>query len=161
MSKIYDFKVVNAKSEEVELQQFKGKVMLIVNTASKCGFTPQYDDLQKLYTEYHDQGLEILAFPCDQFAHQEPGDNASIQEFCKLNYGLTFPVFGKIKVNGEDEHPLYKHLKKEKGSIFGSKIKWNFTKFVVDRKGNVVKRYAPTIKPLDMKKDIEQLLLQK
>lgn len=161
MSKIYDFKVPNAKNEEVELNKYKGKVMLIVNTASKCGLTPQYDDLQKLYNEYHEQGLDILAFPCDQFANQEPGDNASIQEFCKINFGLTFPVFGKIKVNGDEEHPLYTYLKKEKGSIFGSKIKWNFTKFVVDRNGNVIKRYAPTVKPLDMKKDIEQLLAQR
>lgn len=158
MSKIYDINVTNAKNEDVKLKQFQGKVMLIVNTASKCGFTPQYDDLQKLYESYHDNGLEILAFPCDQFAHQEPGDNAAIQEFCRVNYGLTFPVFGKINVNGENEHPLYTYLKKEKGSIFGSKIKWNFTKFLVDGNGNVIKRYAPTVKPLDMKKDIESLL---
>lgn len=158
MSKIYDIKVTNAKNQEVSLGDYKGKALLIVNTASKCGFTPQYEDLQKLYEEFHDKGLEILAFPCDQFAHQEPGDNAAIQEFCKINYGLTFPVFGKINVNGEETHPLYKYLKSKKSSILGSKIKWNFTKFIVDKSGNVVKRYAPTVKPLDMKSDIEKIL---
>ena len=158
MSNIYDIKVLNSKNQEVSLSEYKGKALLIVNTASKCGFTPQYEDLQKLYDEYHDKGLEILAFPCDQFAHQEPGDNGAIQEFCKINYGLTFPVLGKVNVNGSDAHPLYKHLRAKKGSLLGNKIKWNFTKFTVDRDGNVVKRYAPTVKPLSMKSDLEKLL---
>lgn len=158
MSKIYDFNVPNSKNQDVSMKDYEGKVLLIVNTASKCGFTPQYEDLQKLYDEYNDKGLEILAFPCDQFANQEPGTNEDIQEFCKLNFGLTFPVLGKINVNGEASHPLYQYLKKEKGSLFGSNIKWNFTKFIVDKKGTVVKRYAPTVKPLSMKADIEKLL---
>lgn len=158
MSKIYDFKVPNSKNEQVSLKNYEGKTLLIVNTASKCGFTPQYEDLQKLHDEYNDKGLEILAFPCDQFANQEPGDNDSIQEFCQINYGLTFPVFGKINVNGDDAHPLYKYLKSEKGGLLGSKIKWNFTKFIVDKNGNVTKRYASTVKPLSMKSDIESLL---
>jgi glutathione peroxidase len=158
MSKIYDLKVLNGKNKEVALSEYTGKTLLIVNTASKCGLTPQYEELQKLYDAYHEKGLEILAFPCDQFANQEPGDNAAIQEFCQINYGLTFPVFGKIKVNGTETHPLFAYLKSETKSLFGSKIKWNFTKFLVDKNGKVIKRYAPTIKPLDMKADIEQLL---
>lgn len=158
MSEIYNYEVLNAKNEAVSLGAYEGKALLIVNTASKCGFTPQYEDLQKLYNEYHKEGLEILAFPCDQFGNQEPGDNEDIQSFCQINYGLSFPVFGKIEVNGEGAHPLYKYLKGEKGGLLGSNIKWNFTKFLVDRKGNVVKRYAPTVKPLSMESDIKKIL---
>lgn len=158
MSKFYDFNVKNSKNEDVSLKDYEGKAVLVVNTASKCGFTPQYEDLQKLYDQYHQEGLEILAFPCDQFGHQEPGGNDEIQSFCQINYGLTFPVFGKIDVNGDSAHPLYKYLKGEKGGLLGSKIKWNFTKFLVDRNGDVVKRFAPTVKPLDMEADIKKLL---
>jgi len=159
MNKIYEYKVENSSGEEIGLNIYEGKVMLIVNTASKCGFTPQYEDLQKLYDEYNKKGLEILAFPCNQFAKQESGTNDEIQTFCKKNFGLTFPVFGKIEVNGPDAHPLYKYLKNQKsGGLFGRGIKWNFTKFLVDKQGNVIKRFGPTVKPLSMKGDIEKLL---
>lgn len=159
MSKLYDFNVEDTKGVNVKLEQFKGKPMIIVNTASKCGFTPQYEDLQKLYEEFHEEGLEILAFPCNQFAKQESGSNSEIQEFCQVNYGLTFPVYGKLDVNGKSAHPLYQYLKSEQGGgLLGKRIKWNFTKFLVDREGNVVKRYAPTVKPLDMKEDLIKLM---
>lgn len=159
MSKIYDYTVKDSKGNDVQLKDYAGKAVIIVNTASKCGFTPQYEDLQKLYDEYHDKGLEILAFPCNQFGKQEAGSNDQIQEFCQINYGLTFPVMGKINVNGKDADPLYDHLKSEKkGGILGKNIKWNFTKFLVDREGNVVERFAPTVKPLDMKDKIEEIL---
>jgi len=159
MNKIYEFKVKNSKNKEVSLEDYKGKVMLIVNTASKCGFTPQYEELQKLYDDYNKDGLEILAFPCNQFAKQESGTNEEIQEFCQLNFGLTFPVMAKIDVNGENADPLFKYLKNEKGGgLLGKAIKWNFTKFLVDRNGKVVKRFASAVKPLDMKDDIESLI---
>ncbi len=159
MSKIYDYTVKDSKGNDVQLKDYAGKAVIIVNTASKCGFTPQYEDLQKLYDEYHAQGLEILAFPCNQFGKQEAGSNDQIQEFCQINYGLTFPVMGKINVNGKDADPLYDYLKSEqKGGILGKNIKWNFTKFLVDREGNVVERFAPTVKPLDMKDKIEEVL---
>lgn len=159
MSKLYDFNVKDSKGNDINLgEKHKGNVMLIVNTASKCGFTPQYEDLQKLYDEYNDKGLDILAFPCNQFGNQEAGTNDEIQEFCQINYGLTFPVMGKIDVNGNNAHPLYNYLKSEKGGLLGSKIKWNFTKFLVDREGNVIKRFASTVKPMDIKSDIEKLL---
>lgn len=159
MSNIYDFKVKDSKGNEIGLDSYKSKVMLIVNTASKCGFTPQYEGLQKLHDQYHQKGLEILAFPCNQFAKQESGSNQEIQEFCQINYGLKFPVMAKIDVNGETADPLYKYLKEEKGGgLLGKAIKWNFTKFLVDKNGKVVKRFASTVKPLEMKKDIEELL---
>ena len=159
MSKIYDFKVIDSNDKEIDLQEYKGKVMLIVNTASKCGLTPQYEGLQDLYDEYHEKGLEILAFPCNQFANQESGSNDEIQNFCQINYGLTFPVMAKIDVNGDDADPLFQYLKEEKGGgLLGKAIKWNFTKFLVDKEGNVVKRFAPTVVPLKLKKDIEQLI---
>ena len=156
--KIYDFKVKTRKGEEVSLNEFKGKVMLIVNTATGCGFTPQYEGLEKLYEEYHEKGLEILDFPCDQFGHQAPGSNDEIHEFCTAKYKTQFDQFAKIEVNGENEDPLYTYLKKEKGGVLGSKIKWNFTKFLVDKEGNVVERYAPTVEPKDIEKDIKKLL---
>ncbi len=159
MSKIYNYKVADAKGSEVNLDKYKGKVMLIVNTASKCGFTPQYKELQELYDNYNEKGLQILAFPCNQFAKQESGSNDEIQQFCQINYGLTFPVFGKLEVNGRSAHPLYQYLRSQKGGvILGNRIKWNFTKFLVDKDGNVIERYSPTTKPLDMKDDIEKLL---
>jgi len=158
MEEIYNFKVNNSLGEEVELSTNKGKVMLIVNTASKCGFTYQYEGLQDLHDLYNKEGLEILAFPCNQFKNQESGTDEEIQSFCQLNYGLKFPVYSKIDVNGDDAHPLYKYLKKQKKGLLGSNIKWNFTKFLVDREGNVVKRFAPTLKPESMKEDIKKLL---
>lgn len=158
MSKIYDFKVKDSKGADVNLADYKGKAVLIVNTASKCGFTPQYEGLQKLYDEYNEKGLEILAFPCNQFGKQEAGSDDDIQSFCQINYGLSFPVMGKIEVNGSGADPLYKYLKSEKGGLLGSKIKWNFTKFLVDKEGNVLKRFASTVKPEDLVSDIKAAL---
>jgi glutathione peroxidase len=158
MSQVYDINVKNSKMKDVSLKSYQGKPMLIVNTASKCGFTSQYEELQKLYDLYHEEGLEILAFPCDQFNNQEPGDNDEIQSFCQLNFGLTFPVFSKIEVNGKNAHPLYQYLKSEKGGIFGNNIKWNFTKFLVDKEGKVIKRYAPTVKPMRIEKNIKKVI---
>lgn len=155
---IYDFVVKNNKGEDVKLEKYKGKVLLIVNTATKCGFTPQYDGLENLYEKYHDRGFEILDFPCNQFASQAPGNDQEIDSFCTLNFGTKFDRFQKIDVNGENEDPLYTFLKKEEGGILGGKIKWNFTKFLVDRDGNVVKRFAPATKPEKIEKDIESLL---
>ena len=133
--------------------------MLIVNTASKCGLTPQFKDLEALYEKYQAQGLMILGFPCNQFLSQDPASNAEISEFCQVNYGVTFPMFAKIEVNGDDTHPLFKHLKEAAPGLLGvNAIKWNFTKFLVDKNGNVIERYAPTTAPLDIAKDIEKLL---
>jgi glutathione peroxidase len=158
MSTFYDFKALNHLGNEVDLKDYKDKVVIVVNTASKCGFTPQYEQLEELYQEYHEKGVEIIAFPCNQFGEQEQGSNDEIQSFCQLNYGLTFPVFSKIEVNGENEHPLYTYLKSEKKGLLGKDIKWNFTKFLIDKNGNVVKRYAPQTNPLKMKSDIEELI---
>ena len=155
---IYDFKVKDVDGVEVSLSSFKGEVLLIVNTATGCGFTPQYEGLENLYKKYQDKGLEILDFPCNQFGHQAPGTNAEIVSFCKMNYGVSFKQFAKIDVNGNNEHPLYTYLKKEKGGFLGNKIKWNFTKFLVDRDGNVVKRFAPTVTPEKIEGNIEELL---
>lgn len=155
----YDFSAKTNMGTEKSMKDYKGKVLLVVNTASKCGFTPQYEELQKLYEEYKDQGFEILAFPCNQFANQEPGDNKEIRSFCKLNYNVTFQLFDKIDVNGKNTHPIYKYLKENVKGLLNSKdIKWNFTKFLVDKNGDVVKRFAPIKKPLSMKKDVEELL---
>ena len=154
----YDFSAKKINGEEVKMEEYKGKVVLIVNTASKCGFTPQFKELEELYKEYKDKGLEILGFPCNQFAHQDPGNNETINEFCTLNYGVTFTMFEKIDVNGDNAHPLYKYLKNEAKGLLGSKIKWNFTKFLVDSNGRVIKRYGSTVKPLSIKADIESLL---
>ena len=158
MESIYDFSVKTAQGSEKTLAEYKGKVLLVVNTASKCGFTPQYADLQRLYDAYHERGLEILAFPCDQFAHQEPGTDAEIQSFCEMNYGVTFPVFAKIEVNGKNAHPLFRYLRKQKNGILGDAIKWNFTKFLVDRQGNFVERYAPAFNPAEIAPELESLL---
>ena len=155
---IYDLKVKDIKNEDVSLADYKGKVLLIVNTATGCGFTPQYEGLEELYKKYSDKGLEILDFPCNQFGHQAPGSNGEIQEFCQLKYDTSFKTFAKIDVNGENEDPLYEYLKNEKGGLAGKKIKWNFTKFLVDSEGNVVKRYAPTTEPKDIEKDIVKVL---
>ena len=155
---LYDFKVLNNKGEEVSLSEFKGKVLLIVNTATGCGFTPQYKGLEELYKKYKGEGFEILDFPCNQFGHQAPGSDEDINSFCTLNYDTTFPRFKKIDVNGENASPLYKWLKKEKGGIFGNAIKWNFTKFLIDRNGNVIERYAPTVSPSKIEGKIKELL---
>ena len=156
--KIYDFTVKGRAGEDVSLADYKGKVLLVVNTATGCGFTPQYEGLQKLYDSHQDKGFEILDFPCNQFANQAPCTNDEIQSFCTLNYGTTFPRFAKIDVNGKNASDLFKFLKKEKGSVLGSSIKWNFTKFLIDREGNVVKRFAPTDTPESIESDILALL---
>ena len=159
INSVYSFNVKNTKGSVLSLSQYEGRVLLIVNTASKCGFTPQYAGLEKLYQNYKEAGLTILAFPCDQFGHQEPGSNEEIQQFCQINYGVSFPVMGKIDVNGENEDPLFTYLKKEAPGILGSEaIKWNFTKFLVDRSGKVVDRFAPNVKPEELTDDIEKLL---
>lgn len=156
---VYDFSATSLDGENVDLSQYKGKVLLIVNVASKCGFTPQYDGLQRLYEEYKDRGFAVLGFPCNQFGRQEPGSADEIKEFCSLTFNVDFPMFEKIDVNGSDAHPLYRFLKSEKPGILGSEaVKWNFTKFLVDRDGQVVKRFAPNDKPEDLKADIEALL---
>ncbi len=154
----YDYSAVKMNGTEVKMDEFAGQVVIVVNTASKCGFTPQFEGLEELYKKYKDKGLVILGFPCNQFAAQDPGDNKEIEGFCKLNYGVTFPMFQKIDVNGDNEHPLYTYLKSEQKGTLGSKIKWNFTKFLIDREGNVVDRYAPTVEPSKMEKDIVKLL---
>lgn len=159
MSTVHDFKAKTIDGKDQKLSDYKGKVMLVVNTASKCGFTPQYKGLEELYKQYKDKGLVVLGFPCDQFGHQEPGDEAEIKNFCSLNYDVSFPMFAKVEVNGDDAHPLYQHLKEEKPGVLGSEgIKWNFTKFLVDKSGKVVKRFAPTDKPASLAKDVEKLL---
>lgn len=160
-TKFYDFKVKNIQGKEVSLEEFKGKTVLVVNTASQCGLTPQYEGLEKLYEKYKDKGLVILGFPCNQFGNQEPGDEKSISEGCLLNYGVTFPMFSKVDVNGNTAHPLFKYLKNKLGGILGSGIKWNFTKFLVDANGNPVKRFAPITKPAALEKDIVRLLERK
>ena len=154
----YDFTVKGRAGEDVALSTYKGKVLLVVNTATGCGFTPQYEGLQKLYDKHKDKGFEILDFPCNQFANQAPGTIEDIQSFCTLNYGTTFPRFAKIDVNGRNASDLFKFLKKEKKSALGSSIKWNFTKFLIDREGNVVKRFAPTDTPESIEQDIVALL---
>ena len=156
--KIYDFTVKGRAGEDVSLADYKGKVLLVVNTATGCGFTPQYEGLQKLYDAHKDKGFEVLDFPCNQFANQAPGSEAEIQSFCTLNYGTTFPRFAKIDVNGKNASDLFRFLKKEKGGLLGSSIKWNFTKFLIDREGNVAKRFAPTDTPESIESDILALL---
>ena len=159
MTTIADFTVVNNKGEQIDLKQKLGKIILVVNTASKCGFTPQYEGLEELFQQYREQGFEVLAFPCNQFGGQEPGNPSEIAEFCKVNFGLTFSLMEKADVNGDDASPLFDWMKAEKPGLMGSKaIKWNFTKFLIDREGNVVKRYAPTDAPKSIAKDIEKLL---
>ncbi|MCR5010247.1 MAG: glutathione peroxidase [Clostridia bacterium] len=155
---VYDFVMKDAEGADVSLADYKGKVLLIVNTATGCGFTPQYNALEELYEKYKDKGFEILDFPCNQFGGQAPGTDAEITEFCTINFGVSFKQFSKIDVNGESEAPLYTYLKGEKGGILGTKIKWNFTKFLVDREGNVVERYAPTVTPERMEPKIVELL---
>ena len=154
----YGLEAKKMNGQMVKMEQYKGNVVLVVNTASKCGLTPQFKELEELYQTYHSKGLEILGFPCNQFAKQDSGSNQEIQEFCQLNYGVTFTMFEKIEVNGAHAHPIYRYLKQEVKGLFGSEIKWNFTKFLIDRDGNVIKRYAPTVKPSKIANDIEILL---
>ena len=180
MAKIYDFKTKSNRGAEVDFAQFEGKVLMVVNTASKCGFTPQYDGLEALYQKYKDQGLVIVGFPCDQFAGQEPGSNDEIAEFCRINHGVTFPLMAKTDVNGPNAEPVFEYLKEQapteeysglkakatrtmlkglsKSAKKDSDILWNFTKFLVNRDGSVVKRYAPMVKPEDIEKDIQGML---
>lgn len=158
MQTVYDFKVKMPNAEEKSLREYEGKVLLIVNTASKCGFTPQLKGLQSLYEKHREQGLEILGFPCDQFNNQEFANIEETTQFCQVNYGVTFPIFAKIDVNGAHADPLFTFLKERKGGIVFNGIKWNFTKFLVDRNGNVVKRYAPTTVPEKIEEDLKTLL---
>lgn len=156
--KLSDFTVRAMDGEAVSLATYEGDVVLVVNTASKCGFTPQFEGLEQLYTTYRDRGFTVLGFPCNQFASQDPGTNEEIEQFCQLNYGVTFPMFAKIDVNGDGEDPLYTWLKEEQSGLLGGAIKWNFTKFLIDRDGRVVKRFAPQTKPERLVDDIESIL---
>jgi glutathione peroxidase len=155
---IYSYTVKDARGSEIPLSNYQGKVLLLVNTASQCGFTPQYAGLQQIYDSLREQGFEILAFPCDQFGHQEPGTDAEIQQFCQINYGVTFPVFAKIEVNGSESHPLYRYLTAQKPGPKGGDIQWNFTKFLVNQAGEVVERFEPGVKPEELVPEIEKLL---
>ncbi|PDT73689.1 glutathione peroxidase [Bradyrhizobium sp. C9] len=158
MPTVYDFTAKSLAGEDMPLREFEGQVLLIVNTASACGFTPQYKGLQELHAGLSPRGFAVLGFPCNQFGAQEPGDAKQIAAFCETNYAVTFPMFAKIDVNGSAAHPLYEHLKREKSGLLGPAIKWNFTKFLVDRAGKVVARHAPTARPEGLKKEIEALL---
>lgn len=161
MNKIYDFKITNINGQEISLDTYRDKVLLIVNTASKCGFTPQYAGLEKLYRTYKDKGLVVMGFPCNQFAHQEPGDAESIKQGCLLNYGVTFPMFSKINVNGKDTHPVFSYLKKALPGKLGKQIPWNFTKFLIDHEGIPYKRFSSKVTPEDLYAEIEELLSKK
>lgn len=156
--KFYDLEASTLQERVVSMGDFRGKTVLVVNTASKCGLTPQFEGLEMLYQKYKDKGLVILGFPCNQFANQEPGGAGDIAEFCQLNYGVTFPMFGKVDVNGDSAHPIFKYLKSELGGLFGSKIKWNFTKFVIDKNGMPVKRFSPMTKPEKMETFLTKIL---
>jgi len=159
MTSIYDFSAKTIDGDEQKLDAYKGKTMLVVNVASKCGFTPQYKGLETLYEKFRDKGLVVLGFPCDQFGHQEPGDEAEIKNFCSLNYDVKFPLFAKIEVNGGNAHPLYKYLKKEAKGVLGTEaIKWNFTKFLIDKSGKVVTRYGSADTPEKIAKDVADML---
>lgn len=155
---IYDFKATTIQGEEKSLVDYKGKPVLIVNTASKCGFTPQFKGLQELYEKYKDQGFEILGFPCNQFNNQDPGDDDEIEDYCQVNYGVTFQMFSKVDVKGENTHPLFAYLTEEAKGLLTKQVKWNFTKFLVDKEGNVVKRFAPQTKPADIEENIKKVI---
>src|SRR6201991_2243542 len=158
MAGVYDFTATSLAGDEIPLKRFEGQVLLIVNTASACGFTPQYRGLEALHQQLSPRGFSVLGFPCNQFGGQEPGDARQIEQFCSSNYSVSFPMFAKIDVNGSHAHPLYQYLKKAKSGLLGSSIKWNFTKFLVDRAGQVVERYAPTARPDGLTREIEALL---
>jgi len=157
---LHDLSFVDNHGQEVDLAQYAGRPVLVVNTASNCGFTPQYDGLQKLYEEFQEQGLVVIGFPCDQFGHQEPGDDSQIEEFCRVNHGVTFPLSAKVEVNGPGTHPVFAYLKSRAGGLLGSRIKWNFTKFLVSADGRTVTRYAPTVTPDKLTADIEKAVSQ-
>lgn len=158
MTTLNDFTASSLTGQEINLSDYQGKAVLVVNTASTCGLTPQYAGLEKLYEQYEEQGLVVLGFPCNQFARQEAGDAAEIKEFCQINYGVTFPMFAKVEVNGSGTHPLFQWLRQAKSGVFGNRIKWNFTKFLIGRDGHVIKRYAPNTPPEKIKDDIEAAL---
>lgn len=158
MSTIYDYKAADSHGEEIDLSQYRGKALLIVNTASKCGFTPQFGGLEELYQKYQSRGLMILGFPSGDFANQEMSDGSKAANFCQLNYGVTFPIMEKVHVNGDDAHPVFKYLKSVTRGFFGRRIKWNFTKFLISPDGTKIKRYGPTTSPASIAKDIEQIL---
>lgn len=158
MTTLNDFTASSLTGQEINLSDYQGKAVLVVNTASTCGLTPQYAGLEKLYEQYEEQGLVVLGFPCNQFARQEAGDATEIKEFCQINYGVTFPMFAKIEVNGSGTHPLFQWLRQAKSGVFGNRIKWNFTKFLIGRDGHVIKRYAPNTPPEKIKDDIEAAL---
>jgi glutathione peroxidase len=158
MTSLQDFSATSIDGQDVDLSAYAGQVVLVVNTASQCGFTPQYAGLQRLHEQYGEQGFTVLGFPCDQFGNQEPGDDAEISDFCERNFGVTFPLFSKIEVNGDGAHPLYKWLREQKGGVLGNTIKWNFTKYLIGRDGQVIDRYAPTTKPEKITDDIEKAL---
>lgn len=157
--KFHDFEAKKLNAETISMKEYAGKTILVVNTASKCGFTPQYEGLEKLFQKYQDKGLVVLGFPCNQFGNQEKGSSDEIQEFCKANYGITFPIFEKIDVNGKNAHPIFKYLKSRlSGGLLGPKIKWNFTKFLIDKNGNPVKRFSPVTKPEKMEQTIRKII---
>ena len=158
MTKLQDFSATAIDGQEIDLSSYDGKVVLVVNTASKCGLTPQFEGLQQLHEQYGEQGFTVLGFPCDQFANQEPGSEDEIAEFCQRNYGVSFQMFSKIDVNGDDAHPLFKWLREQKSGLMGNKIKWNFSKFLIGRDGDVIDRYAPTTAPEKLSEDIEKAL---
>ncbi|WP_341926001.1 glutathione peroxidase [Nocardioides psychrotolerans] len=158
MSSLHTFNATSIDGQDVDLSAYAGQVVLVVNTASQCGFTPQYKGLQELHDAYNAQGFAVLGFPCDQFGGQEPGEDAEIAGFCERNFGVTFPLFSKVEVNGDGAHPLYQWMRSEKGGLLGSKIKWNFTKYLVGKDGQVISRYSPTTKPEKIKGDIEKAL---
>ena len=158
METIYDFKALTSKGKELDFSQFKGKVLLIVNTASKCGFTPQFAGLEELNKKYKDRGLVVIGFPSGDFANQELADGSKAEEFCQLNYGVSFQIMKKVHVNGDEADPIFKYLKSQTKGLLGSKIKWNFTKFLISKNGNVIKRYAPLTAPAKLEKDIEEML---
>ncbi|HAS74572.1 MAG TPA: glutathione peroxidase [Clostridiales bacterium UBA8960] len=156
--KFYDYSATLMDGTDINMEQYKGNVVLVVNTATKCGLAPQFDELEALHQKYGEKGLAILGFPCNQFANQESGSNDQIQNVCRLDFGVTFTLFEKVDVNGDEAHPLYKFLRKETKGMFSDKIKWNFTKFLVDKEGNIVKRYAPTVKPMSIEQELIRLM---
>jgi glutathione peroxidase len=158
MTNFHDFSAVSLRGQNIDMSAYKGKVVLVVNTASKCGLTPQYEGLEELYKKYHDKGLEILGFPCNQFGAQEPGSADDISTFCEINYGVSFPMFDKVNVNGSKAHPIFKFLKAEKGGLFGDDIKWNFTKFLVGKDGEPIKRFSPMQTPAELEPAIKKAL---
>jgi len=157
-NQFYQFSAKSLQGHDISMNAYKGKTILVVNTASKCGLTPQFEGLEKLYQEYKEKGLVILGFPCNQFANQEPGDEKSISDVCMINYGVSFPMFAKIDVNGENAHPIFSYLRQELSGLFGSKIKWNFTKFLIDSNGKPVKRFSPTTEPEKIGLYLERIL---